>query len=337
MSGRTYSGRLLALSADRHAMAIGNYRMTVEPMRIGISVYGQGRQGCWALWMQWPDGRCRLVSASQASEQGHWQAEKTLWLADGEPAWLWVTCDDQLILYRALTRGRVDSAEAMREWHRDDAAVGLQTAPEGGVTGVQPAAEASPVLPVVREWASAEGDVEMMADDGTCRSKSDEGDHAEDVSAAEAPAAVHAAEKAAEDGLSAGDGASVRVPRRVRYRVGVLRSPLPAPEPRTHPPEDMGPESIRMLLERGENVQPFPGLFPGARFARTADREGDDERLVGEIPLGEGRGFYLLGVPSGQNCTPPVNLPEYVHYLPSMLGRGYWVRYIPWEEESTAP
>jgi len=88
---------------------------------------------------------------------------------------------------------------------------------------------------------------------------------------------------------------------------------------------------VRAALTRGEEASPFPGLLPGAKFARLRLPKSFlpvDHYIVGVIPVGEDRSYLLAAVPG-----PPGGLPEgipvgFSHYLPAREGAGYWVRYF---------
>lgn len=76
-------------------------------------------------------------------------------------------------------------------------------------------------------------------------------------------------------------------------------------------------------------------MFPGAQFAQLDLPDGYRSCIAGYIPLGED-GFYLMGVPAGGDWQPPAGLPGFVHYLPSAVGYGYWVRYYALPESRLA-
>ncbi len=396
MRGRTYSGRLLAMSVSASAMPIGNYRLVVDPMRVNITIHGQGMQGYWALWVQWSDGQCRLIAASDSSEQGHWQVDKTLWMVAGDPTWIWVTCDDQLILYRALNRSYVTSETALMAWRQCDedaedapeeqgaaqtgsahesipsaeapasepetVATPVETVPEEATC--EPETVATPVETVPEEATCkpemVETPVETAPEEATCELETVETpvETAPEEATCEPETVETPVETAPEEAVCEPEtvetpmetvpeevvceqetvekplrtGIAARRRRSVRYQLGVLRR-IPAPAATAvHPVTDLGAPQLERLLDEGESVQPFPGLFPGARFAKVHLTGIEEDCLVGEIPLGGGRGFFLLGVASRQGFQPPENLPEFAHYLPSMQGHGYWVRYIPWED-----
>ncbi len=361
MRGRTYSGRLLAMSVSASAMPIGNYRLVVDPMRVNITIHGQGMQGYWALWVQWSDGQCRLIAASDSSEQGHWQVDKTLWMVAGDPTWIWVTCDDQLILYRALNRSYVTSETALMAWRQCDedaenapeeqgaAQTGSahESIPSAEAPASEPETVATPVETVpeeaVCEQETVETPVETAPEEVVCEPETVETpvetapeevvcepetvETPVETAPEEATCEPETVEKPLRTGIAARR-------RSVRYQLGVLRR-IPAPAATAvHPVTDLGAPQLERLLDEGESVQPFPGLFPGARFAKVHLTGIEEDCLVGEIPLGGGRGFFLLGVASRQGFQPPENLPEFAHYLPSMQGHGYWVRYIPWEDDA---
>lgn len=87
-------------------------------------------------------------------------------------------------------------------------------------------------------------------------------------------------------------------------------------------------EEIDKCLETSKISSPFIGLMDNAYFTRIEIMKatGFDHMVVGKVDKLHVI-VYMLCIP-GAAYMPPKGLPEYLRWIPSVAGNGYWVKYI---------